>query len=82
MAVYEYLCPKCNREFEVMRPISKADEPASCPKCGTTGEKLVSVFLSRADYSIKGPDKDAFRGKKTKTQARPAKKGATRKKKA
>jgi putative FmdB family regulatory protein len=61
MAIYEYFCPKCKAEFELMRPISKADEPASCPKCGSQGEKLVSVFASKADFYLKVPEKGAFR---------------------
>lgn len=73
MAVYEFLCRKCNHEFEVMRPISKADEPSSCPKCGTIGEKLASVFSLKAEYSVTGPEKDAFRGTKDKTQSRTGK---------
>ena len=82
MAIYEFLCTKCNQEFEVMRPISKADEPASCLKCGTTGEKLASVFASGSGYSVKGPDKGAFRGTETKTKPRSSEKGARRRKKA
>lgn len=61
MAIYEYQCPSCGREFEVMRPISQADEVAQCPHCGTGGERLVSVFASKAEYTIKVPRKDAFR---------------------
>lgn len=61
MPIYEYHCPNCNREFEVMRAMSQASEPALCPTCGTSGERLVSVFASKADYTIKVPSKDAFR---------------------
>ena len=82
MAVYEYLCPKCNQEFELKRPISESDKPASCPKCGTTGKKLVSVFSSKAEYSIKGPEKDAFRGPGIKTRPRLSKRAIHQSKKA
>ncbi|MFC2017876.1 zinc ribbon domain-containing protein [Chloroflexota bacterium] len=82
MAVYEYLCPKCNQEFELKWPISESDNPASCPKCGTTGKKLVSVFSSKAEYNIKGPEKDAFRGTGVKIGPRPGKKAPRRSKKA
>jgi putative FmdB family regulatory protein len=59
--VYEYFCPKCQAEFQLMRPFSQVNEPAFCPKCGGRGEKLVSVFASKADYTVKVPSKDAFR---------------------
>ena len=61
MPVYEYHCPNCDEEFEVMRPFSKADEPAPCPKCGTQGEKLVSTFASKTGFYIRAPRKPAFR---------------------
>ena len=61
MAIYEYYCRNCKQEFELMRPIGKANEPAKCPKCGGEAEKLPSVFGSTAGYSIKVPDKKAFR---------------------
>ncbi len=62
MAIYEYFCPQCRQLFEVIRPMSKANEPAFCPKCNAQSERLPSVFASTADSSIKVPDKDAFRG--------------------
>jgi putative FmdB family regulatory protein len=61
MAIYEYYCPQCRRVFEVMLPMSKADSPVFCPKCNSRGEKLLSVFASTADSSIKVPDKEPFR---------------------
>lgn len=57
MAVYEYLCPRCRREFELMRPISEADKPAKCPKCGSKALKLISGFASKTGDSIQPPDK-------------------------
>jgi len=61
MPTYEYFCPQCRQEFELMRPFSQAEAPAPCPKCGTPGEKLLSVFASKLDYYIKVPEKGAFR---------------------
>ena len=31
MPLYEYYCKPCNSQFELLRPISKMDEAASCP---------------------------------------------------
>lgn len=55
MAIYEYLCPKCRREFELRRPISEADSPAKCPKCGSKAQKLISGFASKTGDSIQPP---------------------------
>jgi putative FmdB family regulatory protein len=57
MAVYEYQCPKCRKEFELMRPISEADKPARCPKCGSKAVKLISGFASKTGDSIQAPGK-------------------------
>ena len=63
MPIYEYLCTKCKMEFELMRPFNEVDKPAKCPKCKSQGERLLSVFASTADSSIKVPDKEPFRKK-------------------
>ena len=36
MALYEYKCATCEDRFDLMRPMSDADEPAECPECGST----------------------------------------------
>ena len=61
MAIYEYFCPKCRHSFELMRPMSEANDPALCPTCNNPSEKLLSVFASTADSSIKVPAKEPFR---------------------
>ncbi|MCK4580756.1 MAG: zinc ribbon domain-containing protein [Dehalococcoidia bacterium] len=63
MPTYEYWCPKCNKEFEVKKPMSDLDKPASCPNCGTKGEKLVSTFASKIGYNLQVP-KPPFRARK------------------
>jgi len=61
MPIYEYRCPKCRMEFELMRPMSEMNEPASCPQCGAEGERLVSGFASRVGFYVKAPAKAPFR---------------------
>ncbi len=60
MPIYEYMCPKCGTDFELMRSFSEADKPAFCPKCAGKGKRLLSVFASTAGSSIKVPDKEPF----------------------
>lgn len=72
MPVYEFVCPKCQTEFEVMRPLSRLDEPALCPRCGQRGERLMSVFGSKVDYYMKAPARDAFRKKPLGDEKEPA----------
>ncbi len=65
MPTYEYSCVECQEEFELMRPMCDFDKDAKCPKCGGKAHRVVSVFASKAEYSIKVPTKEAFRGEKT-----------------
>ena len=51
MPVYDYLCPKCRNHFELMRPMSEAEKPAGCPKCGSEAQKLISGFSSETGDS-------------------------------
>lgn len=67
MPIYEYRCAACSKEFEMTRPFSESSGTAPCPTCGKPGEKLVSVFASKADYTIKVPSKEAFRGQASPT---------------
>ncbi|MCD6299604.1 MAG: zinc ribbon domain-containing protein [Dehalococcoidales bacterium] len=46
MPIYEYACPKCGLEFELLRPLSDADKNASCPKCNTEAGRKLSKFAS------------------------------------
>lgn len=61
MPVYEYRCPKCDTDFELMRRINEMNEPALCPQCGSKTERLVSVFASKAGFYVRAPAKPAFR---------------------
>ncbi len=50
MPVYEYLCDKCQREFEVEQRIS--DDPIrSCPHCRS---RKVKRLISRTSFVLKG----------------------------
>ncbi|MDQ3833956.1 MAG: zinc ribbon domain-containing protein [Actinomycetota bacterium] len=47
MALYEYKCSDCEERFELMRPMSAADERAECPECGgAETRRLISNFAS------------------------------------
>jgi len=44
--LYEYYCPQCSRKFELLRPLSRMDEPASCPQGHANGQRTLSVFAA------------------------------------
>lgn len=54
MPLYEYFCPPCNSQFEVLRPVSKMDSPATCPDGHTTNNRVLSVFapLARGESNV------------------------------
>ena len=44
MPLYEYFCPPCNDQFELLRPASSMDAPATCPSGHTTNNRVLSLF--------------------------------------
>ena len=44
MPIYEYVCPRCEVKFELLRPLSQASEAASCPHCHQSAERILSNF--------------------------------------
>ena len=61
MPIYEYRCPKCEIDFELMRPMSEMSKPAPCPQCGTEAERLVSACASKVGIYVRAPAKPLFR---------------------
>jgi putative FmdB family regulatory protein len=48
MPIYEYRCLACDVRFDAMRPMSKADAPATCPRCGVPAGRCASLFSARS----------------------------------
>ncbi|MCH9036185.1 MAG: zinc ribbon domain-containing protein [Chloroflexi bacterium] len=46
MPVYEYKCPGCGNQFDLLRRMSQADEPVTCPSCNNGAQRVLSVFAS------------------------------------
>ena len=44
MPLYEYYCPPCGNQFELLRPMSQMDDAATCPDGHTTNNRMLSVF--------------------------------------
>lgn len=44
MPLYEYYCKPCSKKFELLRPMSRADEPATCPQGHGSAARMLSVF--------------------------------------
>ena len=44
MPLYEYYCENCRTEYELIRPVSRIDEPAPCATCGQPGQRQLSHF--------------------------------------
>ncbi|MFC2013514.1 FmdB family zinc ribbon protein [Chloroflexota bacterium] len=44
MPIYEYVCPECGLKFELLRPLSQADEDAACPSCHKRAGRKLSAF--------------------------------------
>ena len=49
MPIYEYYCSTCKQEFEALKSLSQADEPANCKTCSEPGERLLSTFSFKSN---------------------------------
>lgn len=48
MPIYEYTCTDCGLSFEELRPHSRAEEDAPCPRCCKPARRKISLFRSSA----------------------------------
>ena len=46
MPLYEYYCRQCEDKFELLRPMSRSDEPATCPRGHSGAQRALSLFAS------------------------------------
>ena len=46
MPLYEYYCPQCETRFELLRPMSRSNGPATCPNGHKGAQRVLSVFSS------------------------------------
>lgn len=52
MPLYEYRCPRCSHQTEVLQPIGAGAEGLSCPRCGSEGlERQLSTFAGHSASS-------------------------------
>ncbi|MFC2058752.1 FmdB family zinc ribbon protein [Chloroflexota bacterium] len=46
MPIYEYVCPKCESKFELLRSLSRSEEEAPCPGCKIPACRVLSTFAA------------------------------------
>lgn len=46
MPLYEYYCRQCEAKFELLRPMSRSEEPASCPSGHPGAQRVLSLFAA------------------------------------
>jgi putative FmdB family regulatory protein len=55
MPIYEFVCGKCEKDFELLVRSAKWEGEAACPHCGSKKlSKKLSVFASQAAGSSTG----------------------------
>jgi len=66
MPIYPYRCESCNLAYEVIKPMSEANELESCPKCSKPMTRVFTPIAfsfgwrlsERSLYGGKGTPKD------------------------
>ena len=54
MPLYEYRCPTCRTKFELLRPMRRSSEPATCPRGHSGATRTISLVAARDDESALG----------------------------
>ena len=49
--IYDYSCPKCEKEFEEYRSFSDSDKKTKCPRCGQRADRLISLPNTSKDLA-------------------------------
>ena len=66
MPIYEYRCASCGNEFELIRPVSRANDPVNCKICGKPATRQISNFSFKSDTftspKLRNRPGDTFRG--------------------
>lgn len=57
MPIYEYVCTKCNFEFDLRLPFSESDKAVTCLKCKAPTQKLHSSFGCKTGGNIQAAEK-------------------------
>ena len=47
MPLYEFLCPRCQKEVALTLSVKERERGAKCPECKTTLEPLMATFFSK-----------------------------------
>ena len=82
MPIYEFVCNKCQIEFELRLSFSQIDSTALCPECYADAQRLTSSFACKTGGNIQAAEKP-FRKEpvaRAKTTGKPTRKTARKKK--
>ena len=57
MPLYEYVCNDCETRFQVLRPVSRMDDGADCPRGHVSARRVLSAFatMTRDEYADAEP---------------------------
>ncbi len=57
MPIYEYICTKCNFEFEQKLAMSESDRTITCPNCNAPAQKQFSSFGCKTGGNLQASEK-------------------------
>jgi putative FmdB family regulatory protein len=62
MPIYEYYCPRCQKEFEMRLSFSQSGGSQTCPKCHSAAQRQISSFACKTGGNIQAAEKPFRQG--------------------
>jgi putative FmdB family regulatory protein len=57
MPIYEYICNKCQAQFDLRLSLDQANSTALCPRCYADARKVISSFSAKTGSYLQATSK-------------------------